>query len=158
MPPSPLSARTWMRRIAVIVALLALALTLGACSRDDDPDNGAGAVPAGPIESQEPDDIVRAAETALRTAHSVRITGEVQEQGERIALDMRIGRETGAKGTIKRGKATTELIRIGDQLWLRGKSFWAESVGDDVAKQIGNRWVLVSPSVTTGGGGSIDGL
>src|SRR3954452_265710 len=119
MPPSPLSARTWMRRIAVIVALLALALTLGACSRDDDPDNGAGAVPAGPIESQEPDDIVRAAETALRTAHSVRITGEVQEQGERIALDMRIGRETGAKGTIKRGKATTELIRIGDQLWLR---------------------------------------
>jgi hypothetical protein len=148
-----------MRRIAVILALLAIALFAGACSSDGDEDPDAGAAPvAGPIQDQEPDEIVRAAENALRTAESVRLTGEVEEQGERIKLDMRIGRETGARGTIKRGKTSTELIRIGDQLWLRGKSFWAETVGADVADQIGDRWVLVPPSVTSGSGGSIDGL
>jgi hypothetical protein len=149
-----------MRRIAVILALLAISLFAGACSSGGDDDQGAGAAAplAGPIQEQEPDEIVRAAENALRTAESVRLTGEVEEQGERIKLDMRIGRETGARGTIKRGKTSTELIRIGDQLWLRGRSFWAETVGADVANQIGDRWVLVPPSVTSGSGGSIDGL
>jgi hypothetical protein len=144
-----------MRRIALAFALLAL--MLAACSSDDDPPPQGAATPAA-LADREASEIVRAAENALRTAKSVRITGQVQEQGEQVTLDMRIGREVGARGTIERGSTKAELIRIGDQLWLKGKSFWAETAGNAVAGKIGNRWVQVPPSVTSGAGGSIDGL
>jgi hypothetical protein len=148
-----------MRRIAVILALLMLALTLGACSSgEDDPGADQATPAAGPLKDREAADIVRAAENALRTARSVRLTGDVEEQGARVSLDMRIDRQAGARGTIKRGPTRAELIRIGDRLWLRGRSFWAESVGNDVAGRIGDRWVLVPPSVTNDPNGSIDGL
>ncbi|CAL9550894.1 hypothetical protein [Streptomyces sp. enrichment culture] len=138
------------RRVALVGAVCALAVTgtgLTGCS-EEDPNagtNGVGRLPAAKIQSE-----TRAAAGA---ADAVRLSGTVVAGGRSYQLDMRL-KADGGTGSLTAQGATFELLRIGDELFLKADAaFWdqedgkAES-GEDgdaaaAADKLGGKYVKV---------------
>jgi hypothetical protein len=121
---------------AFVPVLLVVLLLLSGCL--------SGCVPGG-AEERGAGRIARDAVNTLRRAETVRLTGQVTEQSGPVTLDMRISRDKGARGWFSQDGVDTDLIRIGDRLWLRGESFWVQTLGPARASEIGGRWVLMPP-------------
>jgi hypothetical protein len=143
-----------MRRI-LLAAMLVLALPLGGCSKDK------ATPPAStlaPIKDQTVDQILIATDAAFRSAKSVRLVGKLVQQDQTMSVDMRITADHKAKGSITRGDAKLSLIRVGSKLWLRGREFWAGTLGPALAARIGDHWVLVPDPVSADSSGSLGAL
>jgi hypothetical protein len=137
-----------MRRIVTVALVVSLALAAAACGSDE---------PADPARAEKSaDDLLRDAQAAFRAARSVRVTGQVVQDGRPIQLDMRIVRGTGASGSIVNDGVRVSLIRADRRLWLRGRRFWEQAIGQEVAGSIGDRWVLVPPSAAASAAAGID--
>ncbi|MFB6716648.1 hypothetical protein [Streptomyces sp. NPDC056358] len=113
----PVRAR---HRAALAVVLCAgLTATLTACGGED-PDkgtNGVGRLTAAQIEKK--------AQTAAASADAVRLAGKLVSKGGTYQLDMRL-REKGGTGSVVSKESTFELLRIGDDLYLKADSgFWS---------------------------------
>ncbi|MFB7288008.1 hypothetical protein [Actinacidiphila glaucinigra] len=123
------------RRSSVLVSLLGAALLLaGATGCAGDPDagtNGVGKLPAETIEKR--------ARTAADAADTVRLTGTVVSRGLTYTLDMRL-RGNGGLGEVTSKGSTFELLRVGDDLYLKaGAGFY----GDQVGAKLKNKYVKV---------------
>ncbi|MET9876647.1 hypothetical protein ABZZ36_18760 [Actinacidiphila glaucinigra] len=123
------------RRSSVLVSLLGAALLLaGATGCAGDPDagtNGVGKLPAETIEKR--------ARTAADAADTVRLTGTVVSKGLTYTLDMRL-RGNGGLGEVTSKGSTFELLRVGDDLYLKaGAGFY----GDQVGAKLKNKYVKV---------------
>ncbi|MFF3254460.1 hypothetical protein ACFYWP_26385 [Actinacidiphila glaucinigra] len=123
------------RRSSVLVSLVGAALLIaGATGCAGDPDagtNGVGKLPAETIE--------RRARTAADAADTVRLTGTVVSRGLTYTLDMRL-RGNGGLGEVTSKGSTFELLRVGDDLYLKaGAGFY----GDQVGAKLKNKYVKV---------------
>jgi hypothetical protein len=98
---------------------------LGGCGGDD-PDagtNGVGKLPAEQIQTR--------TRAAADGAAAVRLAGTVVTSGRTYQLDMRLT-EDGGTGSVSAQGATFQLLRVGQQLYLKADSdFWSHASGSD---------------------------
>jgi hypothetical protein len=112
------------RRAALVSALCALVVGVGASGCSEDPDagtNGVGKLPAEQIQAK--------TKTAAGSAGAVRLSGTVVTSGRTYKLDMRL-KADGGSGSVTAEGATFHLLRIGEQLYLKADAaFWKHEDG-----------------------------
>ncbi|MFI2201500.1 hypothetical protein ACH47Z_12155 [Streptomyces sp. NPDC020192] len=132
------------RRTTRMTAMCALAVAgvavLTGCGGDD-PDagtNGVGKLPADQIQAK-----TRAAADA---APAVRLAGTVVTSGRTYQLDMQL-KSDGGTGSVTSQGATFQLLRVGQQLYLKADSdFWSHAGaggGDSTAGKLNGKYVKV---------------
>ncbi|MER6911520.1 hypothetical protein ABT354_07610 [Streptomyces sp. NPDC000594] len=133
-PVTPLPSVPRARKAVLSLALCAgLALSATACSAEEKPDpdqgtNGVGKLAAPQIETR--------ARAAADAAKAVRLSGTLVSKGGTFKLDMRL-KDGGGTGSVTSQKDTFELLRIGDDLYLKADaSFWTHQ---DDGKQGGGK-------------------
>ncbi|MFE0251980.1 hypothetical protein [Streptomyces sp. NPDC059010] len=134
------------RRAALVSAICALVVSgtgLTGCSEDpDEGTNGVGKLPAAEIQ--------RKSRAAADSATAVRLSGSVATSGRTYRLDMRL-KADGATGSVTAQGATFQLLRIGEQLYLKADAgFWngADGAGGGkadaaAADKLGGKFVRV---------------
>jgi hypothetical protein len=145
-----------------VAAIAAAGLLLGGCANDTprsarvpaaSPASATPSRPAGNgVAELEPAAIVEKAEAALAAAKSYRVKGSIKNDNGTIGLDLKF-RDTDVIGTMTFGKTKVELLRVGQQGFIRPDAAFLKASLDN-AKQAesvmavaGDRWVAVS---TTG--------
>jgi hypothetical protein len=120
------------RNAALVGAVCtALAMGLAGCA-EEDPDkgtNGVGKLAPEKIESR--------ALKAVAGANAVRMSGSVVTRGRTYKLDMRLkeGKEGGGIGQLSTQGKTFEMLRVGDELYLKADAdFWASQEGGEPSK------------------------
>ncbi|MFB7505929.1 hypothetical protein [Streptomyces broussonetiae] len=128
-----------------MTAMCALAVTgvavLAGCGGDD-PDagtNGVGKLSADAIQER--------TRAAADTASALRLAGTVVTSGRTYQLDMRL-KADGGTGSVTSQGATFQLLRIGQQLYLKADSdFWSHAGdgggGDGTAGKLNGKYVKV---------------
>ncbi|WP_409238063.1 hypothetical protein [Streptomyces sp. PA5.6] len=127
MTALPLASRA--RRAAfvsvVCAGLVAAATSLTGCSSGEDPDagtNGVGKLSASKIQGK--------ADKAAGSASAVRLSGTVVSKSHTYSLDMRLKGEGGTGSVTSKGR-TFQLLRIGEQLYLKADTeFWTGGDGE----------------------------
>ncbi|WP_098244613.1 hypothetical protein [Streptomyces formicae] len=125
MTALPPASRT--RRAALVSAMCA-GLVVGVTSltgcSSEDPDagtNGVGKLPASKIQSK--------SSKAAQDASAVRLSGTVVSKDHTYTLDMRVKDEGGTGSVTSKGQ-TFQLLRVGEQLYLKADSeFWTHKKG-----------------------------
>ncbi|MFF2140531.1 hypothetical protein [Streptomyces sp. NPDC058193] len=122
------------RRTAFAVVLCAgLTVALTACAGED-PDQGTNGV--GKLTADQIDTKARAAAEA---AEAVRLTGKLVSKGGTYTLDMQLSGE-GGTGSVTSKQNTFELLRIGDELFLKADAgFWKDEKADDESDQAADK-------------------
>ncbi|RFU88414.1 hypothetical protein DY218_01775 [Streptomyces triticagri] len=104
---------------AVLCASLAVVGLAGCSDGEEDPDagtNGVAKLSAARIQSK--------SRKAATTADSVRLSGSVVSKGATYKLDMQLTGD-GGSGEVRSGKRTFQLLRVGEQLFLKADAqFW----------------------------------
>ncbi|MCS0605929.1 hypothetical protein NX794_32695 [Streptomyces sp. LP11] len=129
------------RRTALATVTCALAVTgalaLSGCGGDD-PDagtNGVGKLPAAKIQAK--------SRAAADAASAVRLSGTVAAGGRTYRLDMRL-KADGGTGSVTSGGSTFQLLRIGEQLYLKADAgFWNHADGDGATDKLDGKYVKV---------------
>ncbi|WP_327317679.1 hypothetical protein [Streptomyces sp. NBC_01235] len=112
------------RRTALVSAMCALVVGLGATGCSEDPDAGTNGV--GKLSAKE---IQAKAKTAAGSVDAVRLSGSVVTSGKTYTLDMRL-KADGGTGSVTAEGATFHLLRVGEQLYLKADSaFWDHEDG-----------------------------
>ncbi|MGH3341563.1 MAG: hypothetical protein ACRDPK_01530 [Carbonactinosporaceae bacterium] len=93
--------------------------------------------------------VARAAEVTA-SARSVRVTGVVAtDYGDSVALDLRFNSTGGGGRIIDDGQALA-VLRVGDDLWVRGdEQFWYRVGGVPAAEAFGSRYLELPTSGST---------
>jgi hypothetical protein len=116
--------------LAVLSALGSLGLT--GCAGDPDAGtNGVGKLPPRTIEKQ--------ARATAEAAGTVRMSGTVLSRGRTYELDMRLRRDGGV-GKVSTKDSTFELLRVGDDLYLKAG---ADFYGSEAATKLKDKYVKV---------------
>jgi hypothetical protein len=116
-----------IRRVALAGALSVLGVAgLAGCSEDPDAGtNGVGKLA--------PEQIQTRTQQAAASVATVRLAGSVVAGGATYKLDMRL-KSDGCSGSVTADGATFELLRVGEQLYLKaGADFWTRGDGKNDA-------------------------
>lgn len=106
-----------------LFALVCLAAA-GCASDPDEGTNGVGTLPPRTIEKR--------ARAAAESADAVHLSGTVAGKRARYRLDMRL-RHDGGLGRVTTKDSTFELLRVGDELYLKaGADFYGAGVGGEL--------------------------
>ncbi|KNB51798.1 hypothetical protein [Streptomyces caatingaensis] len=109
------------RNAALVGAALCAVLSpaLAACGGGEDPDAGTNGV--GKLRPAVIQDRARA---AAKGAGAVRLSGAVVSQGRTYRIDVRLKKD-GGTGRVASGDVSFELLRVGDELFVKGDAaFW----------------------------------
>jgi hypothetical protein len=91
---------------------------------------------------QPPNDVVRAAEQAAVAAKSVHITGNVVDNGTKLAIDLTLVHGQGGKGKMAERGLSFELVRIGERVFMRGSdAFWRQFAGEGAVALLHGKWL-----------------
>jgi hypothetical protein len=94
------------------------------------------------VESKSPKEIVSEAQKAAEGARSVRVTGSVASAAAPLSLDLQIKQSVGAKGKISEGPLSFELVRVGENVYIKGSSqFYKHFGGTEAAKLLQGKWL-----------------
>lgn len=99
--------------------------------------------------SRSPSQILKDAQRAVRTARSVHMAGHGLAQGQAARLDLSLVRGLEATGKLMLFGGSVELVRVRDNVYMRGdRSFWRH-FGSNRAKLalLTDRWVEAPASV-----------
>ncbi len=122
--------RTWQAALAGV----ALATTLSACGGGD-------------FAEESPDAIGEAAEKDMKALKSVRIAGELVEEGEKVSVDMALSTKGDCEGTLGIQGGETQIRSLDGETWMKpDAAFWEASAGDDAAMVqgvVGDKWVVL---------------
>jgi hypothetical protein len=99
-----------------------------------DPDAGTNGVA-----KLSPKTIEKRARTAAEAADTVRLSGTVSSKGKTYKIDMKL-RDNGGVGEVTATGSTFELLRVGDDLYLKAG---ADFYGDEVGAKLKNKYVKV---------------
>ncbi|WP_258534852.1 hypothetical protein [Streptomyces sp. PT12] len=141
---SPALRPNWRRALGGAASAGALVVALTACGADEpEPEtNGVDELPAAEIEER--------ARAAAAEASSVRLSGTVITEAGTFRLDVRLGGEGGV-GEVSTEGTTFELLRIGDDLYIKAdQTFWeSEGIPDeletDPTEKLDGKYVRVVP-------------
>ncbi|GAA3375199.1 hypothetical protein GCM10020367_42060 [Streptomyces sannanensis] len=142
MTPFPRARSRRRRRAVSAVALCAgLAVALTGCGEKADPDkgtNGVGKLSAEAIEAK--------ARKAAEGADAVRLSGTLVSKGASYTIDMRL-KDDGGSGSVTSKDSTFELLRIGDELYMKADAgFWIHENDEDsesAAGKLDDKYVKV---------------
>ncbi|MEV7414175.1 hypothetical protein [Streptomyces sp. NPDC089919] len=139
-----------LRRAALLGAVCAGLAVAGVTGCGADPDegtNGVGKLSADQIESK--------ARAAAGAADSVRLSGTLVSSGTSYKLDMRL-KADGASGEVTSKDSTFELLRLGEELYLKADAaFWSHREKPGAASD-GSGSGSADPAGTDGGEPSAD--
>ncbi|MBM7437442.1 hypothetical protein [Streptomyces sp. HB132] len=129
MTSSAPAVRTRRRTAFAVVLCAGLTVSLTACAGED-PDKGTNGV--GKLTAPQIDKKARASADA---ADMVRLTGKLVSKGGTYTLNMQLSSKGGA-GSVTSKRNTFELLRIGDELYLKADAgFWKDDKADDGSDQ-----------------------
>lgn len=127
--------------MSAVCALVVSGTGLTGCSEDpDEGTNGVGRLSAAEIQ--------RKTRTAADSAEAVRLSGNVVTSGRTYKLDMQL-KSDGATGSVTAQGSTFQLLRIGEQLYLKADAgFWSDAGNDGKADaaavdKLGGKYVKV---------------
>ncbi|GGX92261.1 hypothetical protein [Streptomyces fructofermentans] len=141
-----------MRRTALAALCLAAAATatLTGCLPGDDK---ADSKPKGPFAGQTGGEIADRAVKATSNAKSLRMKGDIQDDGSRVGIDMALDKKGHCAGTISAGgEGKADLVKTGDTLYMRydEKFLRAQGEGDSaeetdgVVALLAGKWTKMS--------------
>ncbi|MFA1548909.1 hypothetical protein [Actinomadura chokoriensis] len=81
-------------------------------------------------------DILSRARKATAAAKSLRMRGNVEDGGEKYALDFRYSGKTKLTGWFQQGNQRVEITRIGKDIYLKGNDAFWKSIGGKGAVQV----------------------
>jgi hypothetical protein len=148
-----------MRFTRALVPLALASALLAGCggNQDGGGTDGTGAPGGAPastapadngVAALEPNAVVDKAMTALGSAKSFSLKGDINTEGKTIGLDVKVsGSDVLGTMTIDGGKV--ELLRVGGQMYIRpDEKFWTQNAGADagatMVQLMGDRWAKLS--------------
>lgn len=141
------------RGATLLTSALVTSLALTGCGGDEgDPaeDVAAPAESTAPetdgIQDLSADELVERAKDAATAAESVRLSGEVVEDGSTMIIDMQFSGD-GSTGTISNAGATVELLQVStDEYYMKADAdSWEQLTGDAASGDIfADRYVRIS--------------
>lgn len=144
---------TTITRAAVLVA--ASTFAFAGCASDG---SGGGGEAEEGFTDKTAQEIKADAIDAMKSLTSLKMSGEVNEDGQVLSLDLTLETSGDCQGSISAEGAHAEIISVDGNVFLKGdEKFWSVSTGSDtqgaaMAKLIGDRWVDTGES---GGFGEI---
>jgi hypothetical protein len=119
-----------IRRSTVPAALVSAALLLTACGGES------------PLEGKSGDEVADLAADALVEAGSVRVSGEMTDDGETGEIDLRLEGDNAA-GTVTMDGVEIELISVDGTAYLRGTDDLVSMLGlpAEAAAEIDGKWI-----------------
>ncbi|MFE9724464.1 hypothetical protein ACFYQ5_12995 [Streptomyces sp. NPDC005794] len=141
MTSSVPAVRARRRTVSAVMLCVGLTTALTACAGED-PDKGTNGV--GKLTAAQIDKKARAAADA---ADAVRLTGKLVSKGGTYTLNMQLSSK-GGMGSVISERNTFDLLRIGDELYLKADAgFWKDDEADDgsdqAADKLQNKYVKV---------------
>ncbi|NEB90800.1 hypothetical protein [Streptomyces bauhiniae] len=135
-------AHTWRAartaRVTALCVLAVSALTLLTGCGEEDPDagtNGVGRLPARQIQTQ--------SRAAADAAPAVHLAGSVVTGGVAFKLDMRL-KSGGGSGSVTSKDSTFQLLRVGDELYVKADAaFWNHGGDTSAAGKLDGKYVKV---------------
>jgi hypothetical protein len=117
------------RMLSAAIALAAAGVGAAACGT-----TGSSA-PSSPLSGLSADQIAAKAIANLKTASTVRVTGDVSGSGQTYDLDVTLVRAQGCAGTMAlKGTGTVKLVAIGKEVWIKpDRQFWEKAGGSNAA-------------------------
>lgn len=144
------------RGATLLISALVTGLALVGCGGDEGDsanDVAAQAESTAPetngVEDLSTDEILEEAKDAATAADSVRISGEVVDDGSTVVVDMQYSGD-GSTGTISTDGATLELLRVGtDEYYMKADAeTWEQLTGEAASGDIfADRYVRI-PATT----------
>ncbi|MEU5290080.1 hypothetical protein [Streptomyces umbrinus] len=141
-----------MRRTALAALCIAAtaAVSLTGCLPGEEK---ADSKPKGPFAGQTGGEIADQAVKATSNASSLRMKGDIQDDGSRVGLDMALDRKGECAGTMStNGQGKADLVKTGDTLYMKydEKFLRAQSDGaskeetDGVVAMLADKWTKMS--------------
>lgn len=131
---------------AAAAALVSGALCCGAAACGSTGTNGVATKSTGTIEKD--------AEDAIVGADSVHVIGVIGAGAQAIKLDMRLVKGKGASGTVQINGETIELLRVGQEVYVKGDASFYHWVVASVDGGAGATPTTPSPAPATSGHGT----
>ncbi|WP_253194658.1 hypothetical protein [Streptomyces sp. MP131-18] len=144
-PTAPTEQLRWRRAVAGAVCAGALAVTLPACGGSEEPE-----VETNGVDELAPEEMERRAREAAAEAATVRLSGTVITGDSSYRIDVRLGNDGGV-GEVSAGGATFEVLRVGEDLYIKADAaFWEsggipEELESDPAEKLDGQYVRVAP-------------
>jgi hypothetical protein len=131
-----------IRSVAALSVLLVFAAGCG--GKDDDGGDDSGADSAFAKESG--DKIADTAKADMKSLEQVRFTGEINNDGDSINLDIQASSAGDCTGSIGIGDGTADVLAKDGTSWFRpDEAFWRANAGDSadaIMTAVGDKWVL----------------
>ncbi len=137
------------RMLSAAIALAAAAIGVTACGTTG------SATPSTPLSGLSADQIATKAISNLKTAATVRVTGDVSGSGQTYDLDLMLVRSQGCAGTMAlKGTGSVKLIAIGKEVWMKpDRQFWDKLGGSNAAavlQVLGGKYLKVEATSQLG--------
>jgi hypothetical protein len=137
-----------MRITRALVPLAMAGALLAGCGGDGDGDGGTPGPTDNGVSALTPNEIVDRAKAALEGAKSYRISGDIDADGQKMALDFKIS-GSDLIGSITSEGAKVEMLSVGGQNYIRpDAAFWTMTAGaeggETMAKLMGDKWAQLS--------------
>lgn len=129
--------RSWKTKAIGVIGAAAL---LAACGDDDGGDGFA---------DQDPQEILDQVEADMQALESLRLTGDLQIEGQAMRIDLAVDTDGNCEGSIGQGDANAEIISIGGESYMKpDQAFWEQTGGPQasmIVELVGDRWVSMPP-------------
>lgn len=141
-------------RLAAAVAGAVMLTATAGCGGDGDGDGGDKAKSSessSDFADKSVDEIQKAALKDMGALDSVRMAGDITNDGGEMSLDLQLNTDGDCSGTIAMDGAEAEIIGVGTDSYLKGtKEFWSLSMGGGndeqtaaIVQMIGDKWAKV---------------
>lgn len=131
-------------------ALMVVLAACGGSSDDGSTDGGDTDEPSQSFSDEPAEDIAKAAIEDMKGASSLRMAGDITNDGEAFTIDVAVTTAGDCEGSIALGDTgTAEILTAGSESWFRpDEAFWREYGGpqaDQIMSAVGDKWVVVPP-------------
>ena len=94
------------------------------------------------VAAKSPEQIVRAASSAITHAKSVHVSGSITIGGVPLRLDLTLVSGKGGRGQMSEGGLSFQIIDIDNTVYIEGSpAFWSHFGGSTAAKLLQGRWL-----------------
>lgn len=145
-----------LKNLVVGIGSLAAALSFAACGSDDSSGEGGDAKASDAREeflAQSGTEIAEDAVAAMKDVKSLRIKGDVTEDGKVMSLDFTVDGTTGnCSGSFGQDGQKADLISLDQEQYMRADgAFWKAQAdnaeqGNQMATMLGGKWVKIPTS------------